>query len=103
MEIKLNKNLVDFTPANEQEAAQLEKLWRLLIGCNTDSKSMVPVGEFVPGLKNTASFYVEGMDAPAEVPEATEAYSCSICNRYIYLKPGEAAPVCCGIPMQLID
>lgn len=107
MEIKINKNLAEFKPGNEQEAAEFEKLWKILISCTQTSKKLVPVGEYIPGCKDTASFFIEGL-SESETPEgeeleATEAYSCENCNRVIYLKPGELPPICCGISMKSID
>ena len=108
MEIKINKNLVDFKPGNEQEVTELEKLWRLLVSCTSNSKNLVPVGAYVPGKNDVASFYVEGLDEEETKDSEEEntgkvAFSCSICNKYIFLKIGETAPLCCGIPMKSID
>ena len=107
MKIEINKNLVDFKPGNEQEVAELEKLWRLLVSCTSTSKNLVPVGAYVPGQNDAASFYIEGLDEEEaktdKDAEATESFCCTICNKYIFLKPGETAPLCCGIPMKRID
>jgi len=59
MEIKVDKNLVAFTPANEQETQQLQDLWNLIVDCAKFNKKLVPVGEFVPQKENKASFAIE--------------------------------------------
>lgn len=59
MKIEIEKNLVKLIPGNDQETQDVEKLWRILVGCVTDSKKLAPVGEYLPGKENVASFYIE--------------------------------------------
>ena len=48
MKIEINKNLVEFTPENDDEKKKLEALWRLMVDCARFNKKMVPVGEYIP-------------------------------------------------------
>jgi hypothetical protein len=60
MKIKMEKNLVEFTPENEDETAMMEALWQLMVDCVRFNKKLVPVGEYIPQKKNLARFVVEG-------------------------------------------
>jgi 5-methylcytosine-specific restriction endonuclease McrA len=59
MEIKVDKNLVEFVPANNQETEQLQTLWNLIVDCAKFNKKLVPVGEFVPQKEKLARFAIE--------------------------------------------
>lgn len=59
MKIAIDKNLVEFTPANEDEAKQIDTLWKILIDCVGSSKKLVPVGEYLPGQSEFARFAIE--------------------------------------------
>jgi hypothetical protein len=59
MEIKVDKNLVEFVPANDQETEQLQTLWNLIVDCAKFNKKLVPVGEFVPQKEKLARFAIE--------------------------------------------
>jgi hypothetical protein len=59
MEIKVDKNLVSFVPANDQETEQLQSLWNLIVDCVKFNKKLVPVGEFVPQKEKIARFSIE--------------------------------------------
>lgn len=108
MEIKIEKNLVEFTPGTPEESAGLEKLWRLLVDCLRESRKMVPVGEYLPGKDSLARFYIE--DMPGGKTEWSEekaandgAYYCSTCNKYMNVKKGADVPKCCGRDMEEMD
>ena len=49
MKISIDKNLVEFTPENDDETKKLEALWRIMVDCARFNKKMVPVGEYLPG------------------------------------------------------
>ena len=111
MKIDIDKNLVNFTPENEAETSDLEKLWNYLVGCVTDSKKLTPVGEYSSTKKNVATFFIEGIDEKKK-PElvidkniALEdgAYYCERCNKLIQLKAGDEIPLCCGLVMERVD
>ena len=59
MKIKIEKDLVEFGPENENETAMLEDLWRLMVDCVRFNKKLVPVGEYIPQKQNLARFVVE--------------------------------------------
>lgn len=59
MKIQIDKNLVEFTPENEGEKAELEKLWNTIVDCNKFNKKLVPVGEYVPAKTALARFAIE--------------------------------------------
>ena len=59
MQIKIEKNLVEFTPESEDETAMMETLWRLIVDCVRFNKKLVPVGEYIPQKNNLARFVVE--------------------------------------------
>jgi hypothetical protein len=59
MEIKVEKNLVSFVPASDQETEQLQSLWNLIVDCVKFNKKLVPVGEFVPQKEKIARFSIE--------------------------------------------
>ena len=59
MKITLDKNLVEFTPENEEEKASLEKLWNTVVDCAKFNKKLVPVGEYIPAKSELARFVIE--------------------------------------------
>jgi hypothetical protein len=59
MEINVDKNLVSFVPANDQETEQLQALWNVIVDCVKFNKKLVPVGEFVPQKEKIARFSIE--------------------------------------------
>lgn len=60
MKISIDKNLVGFTPENENERAELDRLWKILVDCVKFNMKLVPVGEYVPEMTDTARFAIEG-------------------------------------------
>ena len=59
MKIELEGTLLKMTPENEREKTELNQLWTLIIGCVSDGKKLVPVGEYRPGIKEVATFNIE--------------------------------------------
>jgi len=59
MKITLDKNLVEFSPDNDQEVKELNALWRIVVDCVKFNKKLVPVGEFIPGQTKIARFAIE--------------------------------------------
>lgn len=109
MKISLDKNVVEFTPENEQETASLDILWKVVFDCNGNNKKIVPMGQFVPGHDKIARFNIEGVKGGvttySEETKATEdnTYYCSTCNKYANVKSGESLPQCCGRDMEAMD
>ncbi|MGV1100559.1 hypothetical protein ACUUL3_14280 [Thiovibrio sp. JS02] len=61
MDIKIDKNVVEFRPADAQETAAMEALWRLMVDCLRENKKLVPMGEYIPSKANLARFVIEGI------------------------------------------
>ena len=59
MKIAIDKNVVEITPENDNEAAQLNTLWKVIVDCVGSSKKLVPIGEYVPIKSNLARFAIE--------------------------------------------
>ena len=59
MKIELEGTLVRMTPENDQEKTDLNQLWTIIIGCASEGKKLVPVGEYIPGQKEVAVFNLE--------------------------------------------
>lgn len=47
------------TPENDLERGQINGLWRILIDCANKTRKLVPVGEYLPGIKEVAVFNIE--------------------------------------------
>lgn len=111
MKIEIDKNLVSLIPENDQETGDVEKLWKLIVGCVTDSKKLAPVGEYLPEKENKASFYIEdatakkeaGLEVDENIVLEDGKYYCGTCNKLIDLKTGDERPMCCGLRMELVD
>jgi len=59
MKIKIEKDLVEFGPENQEETVMMEALWKLVVDCVRFNKKLVPVGEYIPQKKNLARFVVQ--------------------------------------------
>ena len=108
MKIKVDRNVVEFSPENQQETGDLEILWRVIVDCMKDNKKLVPIGEYVPIKENLARFTIEGVPGgkttwTEQMSESDAAYYCSICNKYMNVKSGERIPLCCGREMETLD
>jgi len=109
VKIEFEKNLVHLVPEDPNETISLERLWRTLIDCTRETRTLAPVGEYIPSKKNAACFLIEGMksDAAPETPalrvDHDTCVCCFICNRMQNLKKGDEIPLCCGKPMDVMD
>ena len=59
MRIELDGTLVSMTPENDKEKKEINNLWRILIDCVNKTRKLVPVGEYLPGIKEVAVFNIE--------------------------------------------
>jgi hypothetical protein len=59
MKIELEGTLVRMTPETASEKTDLNGLWRILIDCANKTRKLVPVGEYLPGVKEVAVFNIE--------------------------------------------
>jgi hypothetical protein len=47
------------TPETEHEAEQLDALWKVVIRCDEPSKVLCPIGMYIPGGDEGASFAIQ--------------------------------------------
>jgi hypothetical protein len=59
MKIEFNKDLVELKPETKEEAAELQKLWNVVLDCVKSNLKLVPVGEFIAGKSSVARFHLE--------------------------------------------
>ena len=109
MKIRIDKDLVEFTPEHPAEVAELEALWVKLGNCLGGNKQLAPIGTYVPSQQRSATFHIAGLSEQEkkEVPEVrapydTEVY-CVTCNKTVHVKAGEVLPSCCGRLMEILD
>ena len=109
MKIRIDKDVVSFTPEHAAEKAELEALWIKQGNCLGNTKSLQPIGTYVPATDRTAVFHIEGLSEQEkkDVPEIRAPYDtdvyCVTCNKTVHVKAGEVVPFCCGRLMELLD
>ena len=109
MKIRIDKDVVSFTPEHAAEKAELEALWIKLGNCVGATKSLQPIGTYVPAEDNTAVFHIEGLNEleKKEIPQIRAPYDtdvyCVTCNKTVHVKAGEVVPFCCGRLMEILD
>ncbi len=59
MKIELEGSLLKMTPENDREKQELNQLWTIIIDCVKENKKLVPVGQYIPGMKEVATFNIE--------------------------------------------
>lgn len=59
MKFELEGSLIRMTPESEKEKTELNQLWNILVDCVKYNKKLVPVGEYIPGIKEVATFNIE--------------------------------------------
>ena len=59
MKIELEGTLIKMIPENDREKNELNQLWVILIDCVKENKKLVPVGQYLPGIKEIATFNIE--------------------------------------------
>ena len=109
MKIRINQDIVEFTPEHAAEAAELEALWIKLGNCLGDNKSLEPLGVYQPTQDKTATFHIAGLSEQEkkEIPTIRAPYDtdvyCVTCNKTIHVSAGEVVPTCCGRLMEILD
>ena len=109
MKIRINKDIVEFTPEHAAEAAELEALWVKMGNCVGGTKQLSPIGVYTPSENKTATFHIDGLTAEEikEVPVIRAPYDtdvyCVTCNKTQHVKAGEPIPFCCGRLMEILD
>ena len=58
MKIRIERDVVTFTPEHAAETAELEALWIKLGNCVGNTKSLQPIGLYLPKENNTAQFHI---------------------------------------------
>ena len=109
MKIRIDRDVVTFTPEHAAEAAELEALWIKMGNCIGGTKRLEPMGVYQPSENKTASFHIEGLSEQEKnavpvikAPYDTDVY-CVTCNKTIHVKAGEPIPFCCGKLMEILD
>lgn len=59
MKIELDGTLLKMIPENDREKSELNQLWNIIIDCVNKNRKLVPVGEYIPGAKEVATFNIE--------------------------------------------
>ena len=109
MKIRIDKDIVEFAPEHAAEAAELEALWVKMGNCVGNTKTLQPIGVYVPSENKTAAFHIEGLNAQekAAIPKIRAPYDtdvyCVTCNKTVHAKAGEVIPFCCGKLMEILD
>ena len=109
MKIRIDKDVVTFTPEHAAEAAELEALWIKMGNCVGQSKSLEPIGTYIPSENKTAQFHIADLNQQEKgaVPEVRAPYDtdvyCVTCNKTVQVKAGEVIPFCCGRMMEILD
>jgi len=109
MKIRIDKDIVTFTPENAAETTELEALWIKMGNCVGENKSLQPIGLYIPTEDKTAVFHIEGLSETEKnaVPEVRAPYDtdvyCVTCNKTVHVKKGEVVPFCCGKLMEILD
>ena len=109
MKIRIDKDIVEFTPENAAETVELEALWVKMGNCIGETKRLQPIGVFVPSENKVAQFHIEGLSEQEknQIPEVRAPYDsdvyCVTCNKTVHVKAGEVVPFCCGRLMEILD
>jgi hypothetical protein len=59
MKIDLEGTLIKFIPETDREKEELNQLWTIMIDCVKENKKLVPVGQYIPQMKEVAVFNIE--------------------------------------------
>lgn len=109
MKIRINQDIVEFTPENPAEKTELEALWIKMANCIGKTKRLEPMGTYIPSEDKTAMFHIEGLskEETGAVPSVRAPYDtdvyCQTCNKTVHVKKGEVIPFCCSRLMEILD
>lgn len=59
MKIEREGTLIRFIPESDREKNDLNQLWNTVLDCVNQNKKLVPVGEYIKGIKEVATFNIE--------------------------------------------
>ena len=109
MKIRIEKDIVEFTPEHPAEGVEVEALWIKRGNCLGASKALEPIGVYQPTENKTARFHISGLSEQEEKetaqirdPYDSDVY-CVTCNKTVHIKAGDPIPSCCGRLMELLD
>ena len=54
-----SQRMIKLIPETDEEKANLDALWKLLIRCDEDSKVLCPIGAYLPDKGEGASFTIQ--------------------------------------------
>ena len=109
MKIRIEKDIVTFTPEHPSETTELEALWIKMGNCLGATKTLQPIGVYNPIENKSATFHIEGLSEQEkrEIPKVRAPYDtdvyCVTCNKTVHVKAGEVVPFCCGRLMEILD
>lgn len=98
MKIRIDKDVVSFTPEHAAEAAELEALWIKMGNCTGGTKSLQPIGVYVPSENKTATFHIEGLndqekrEVPVIAPPMTRMCTALPATKPYRSKPENPSP-----------
>ena len=105
MKIKIDGAIIHFIPETQEEIKDLDHLWKVIGMCETENRKLLPLGHFVPGVSESAQFYVEGLKAKSNPYTSTNKirYVCMVCNRMEEYPETSPNAICYGKPMYRMD
>jgi hypothetical protein len=59
MKIEFEGTLLKFHPENPAETAQLDRVWKMIIGCVAEGKKLVPEGQYIRGASTSANSHIQ--------------------------------------------
>lgn len=98
MKIRINQDIVEFTPENPAEKTELEALWIKMANCIGKTKRLEPMGTYIPSEDRTAMFHIEGLskEETGAVPSVRAPYDtdvyCQTCNKTVHVKKARSSP-----------
>ena len=54
-----SQSRIKMIPETEHEKESLEALWKILIRCEKESKTLCPIGEYIPSKNDGANFVIQ--------------------------------------------
>ena len=84
MKIRIDKDLVEFTPEHAAEAAELEALWIKLGNCLGGTKTLQPIGTYIPAQQRTAVFHIEGLNEQEKNELRYAVHFFTFCSSLLY-------------------
>jgi len=105
MKIRIDGAIIHLILETQEEVNSLDRLWKVIGMCESENRKLLPLGHFIPGVSESAQFYVEGLERKSDLSDSIKKirYVCMICNRMEEYLEASPNPVCCGRPMYRMD